>query len=92
MSTNKTDTSPLSGALVTVFGGSGFIGNYVAQALLARGARVRIASRNPERGWALKPLANLGQLQCVHCDMGRLMHRCLEAVLAGDIAMGALQL
>ena len=69
MSINDTDNGPLDGALVTVFGGSGFIGNYVAQALLARGARVRIASRNPERGWALKPLASLGQLQCVHCDI-----------------------
>ena len=71
MSSNDTENSPLDGALITVFGGSGFIGNYVAQALLARGARVRIASRNPERGWALKPLANLGQLQCVHCDITR---------------------
>ncbi|MEM7780733.1 MAG: complex I NDUFA9 subunit family protein [Pseudomonadota bacterium] len=69
----KTDTqsSPLSGELVTVFGGGGFIGNYVAQALLARGARVRIASRNPEKGWPLKPLANLGQLQFAHCDITR---------------------
>lgn len=62
-------TSPLSSALVTVFGGGGFIGNYVAQALLARGARVRIASRNPEKGWPLKPLANLGQLQFARCDI-----------------------
>ncbi len=62
-------TSPLSDALVTIFGGSGYIGNYVAQALLARGSRVRIASRNPEKGWPLKPLANLGQLQFAHCDI-----------------------
>lgn len=61
--------SPLSGSLVTVFGGGGFIGNYVVQALLARGARVRISSRNPEKGWSLKPLANLGQLQFAHCDI-----------------------
>lgn len=62
-------TSPLSEALVTVFGGSGFIGNYVAQALLARGARVRIACRNPKQAWPLKPLANLGQLQFANCDI-----------------------
>jgi len=65
------NASPLSDALVTVFGGGGFIGNYVAQALLARGARVRIASRNPEKAWPLKPLANLGQLQFVRCDITR---------------------
>ncbi len=62
-------TSPLSDALVTIFGGSGFIGNYVAQAMLARGARVRIASRNPHQAWPLKPLANLGQLHFAHCDI-----------------------
>ncbi len=56
-------TSPLNGHLVTVFGGSGYIGNYVAQSLLRRGARLRIASRHPEQSHSLKPLANLGQLQ-----------------------------
>lgn len=65
------NSSPLSGALVTIFGGGGYIGNYVAQAMLARGARVRIASRNPEKGWPLKPLANLGQLQFAKCDITR---------------------
>lgn len=62
-------TEPLKDKLVTIFGGSGFLGNYVAQSLLSRGARVRIASRNPEKGWSLKPLANLGQLQFVRCDI-----------------------
>jgi len=64
-------TSKLSDQLVTVFGGGGYIGNYVAQELLRRGARVRIASRNPEKGFSLKPLANLGQLQFAHCDITR---------------------
>ncbi|WP_394730602.1 complex I NDUFA9 subunit family protein [Altererythrobacter sp. GH1-8] len=61
--------SPLNEKLVTLFGGSGFLGTYVAQALLERGARVRIASRNPERSFSLKPLANLGQLQFARCDI-----------------------
>lgn len=61
--------SVLSNALVAVFGGGGFIGNYVVQALLARGARVRVASRKPETSWPLKPLANLGQLQFAQCDI-----------------------
>lgn len=62
-------TSPLNEKLVTLFGGSGFLGTYVAQALLERGARVRIASRNPEKSFSLKPLANLGQLQFARCDI-----------------------
>lgn len=45
----------LDGKLVVLMGGSGFIGNYVAQALLERGARVRIASRHPEKAFKLKP-------------------------------------
>ncbi|EAQ28235.1 putative NADH dehydrogenase (ubiquinone) 1 alpha subcomplex [Erythrobacter sp. NAP1] len=74
-------TSSLSDALVTVFGGSGYLGNYVAQALLARGARVRIASRNPEKAFPLKPLANLGQLQFAHCDITK--EESLKASLHG---------
>lgn len=66
--------SPLSNALVTVFGGGGFIGNYVVQALLERGARVRVASRKPEKSWPLKPLANLGQLQFARCDITKPEH------------------
>ncbi len=61
--------SALNGKLVVLMGGSGFIGNYVAQALLARGARLRIASRHPERAFNLKPLANLGQIQFARCDV-----------------------
>lgn len=64
-----TSKSALNGKLVVLMGGSGFIGNYVAQAMLARGARLRIASRHPERAFNLKPLANLGQIQFARCDV-----------------------
>ncbi len=67
-------SSPLSGQLVTLFGGSGYIGNYVAQALLARGARLRLASRSPYKAQSLKPLANLGQLQFLPCDITNPTH------------------
>jgi len=67
-------SSPLSGQLVTIFGGTGYIGNYVAQALLARGARIRLASRAPGKAQDLKPLANLGQLQLMPCDITREEH------------------
>ncbi|ANY19315.1 hypothetical protein A6F68_00786 [Tsuneonella dongtanensis] len=64
-------THPLNGKLVTVIGGSGFLGDHVAQALLSKGARVRIASRHPEKAWNLKPLAQLGQLQFARVDATR---------------------
>ncbi len=53
----------LNGKLVVLMGGTGFLGNYVAQALLSRGARLRVCGRNPQTAFNLKPLANLGQLQ-----------------------------
>lgn len=59
----------LDGKLVVLLGGSGFIGRHVAQELLARGARLRIASRHPERAFSLKPLGNLGQVQFARCDV-----------------------
>lgn len=58
----------LSGKIVTVLGGSGFFGRHLAQELLSRGARLRVASRNPQRAYALKPLGNLGQIAFVRCD------------------------
>ena len=73
--------SPLSGQLVTVFGGSGFLGNYVAQNLLKSGARVRIASREPEKAYSLQPLANLGQLQFARCNI--LDERSVEQCVSG---------
>jgi NADH dehydrogenase len=57
--------------LVTVFGGSGFIGRYAAQALLRAGARVRFAERDPRRAFHLKMLGGLGQTQFVAADITR---------------------
>lgn len=57
--------------LVTLFGGSGFIGRYVAQALLKAGARVRFAERDPRRAFFLKPSGGLGQTQFVAADIRR---------------------
>ena len=55
--------------LVTLFGGGGFLGRYVVQALLREGARVRIAGRRPERAYFLRPLGALGQVQFVRADV-----------------------
>ncbi len=59
----------MSDKLITVFGGSGFVGRYIVQALLKSGARVRIAERNPKRAWFLKAQANLGQIQFIAADV-----------------------
>lgn len=55
--------------LVTIFGGGGFVGRQVAQALLARGARVRIAQRDPSTALRVKTLGGLGQVQFIAADI-----------------------
>ncbi len=67
--TSATGDGKLHGKLIVLLGGSGFFGTHLAQELLSRGARLRIASRHPERAYALKPLGNLGQLQFTRCDV-----------------------
>ncbi len=57
--------------LVTLIGGGGFLGRYVAQGLLKAGARVRIAQRDPRQAFFLKPLGGLGQTQFVAADVTR---------------------
>lgn len=78
-------SSPLEGKLVTLIGGSGFIGTHLAQDLLERGARVRIAAREPEKAFTLKPLANLGQIQFARCNA--LDKRSVEACVQGSDAV-----
>ena len=57
--------------LVTLFGGGGFVGRYVAESLLRRGVRVRIASRNPRRDYFIQPLAQVGQFGFVQADIAK---------------------
>ena len=75
----------LRGKLIVLLGGSGFFGAHLAQELLSRGARLRIASRRPERAFILKPLGNLGQLQLTRCDVTDATS--LNAALAGADAV-----
>ena len=55
--------------LVTVFGGSGFLGRYVVRRLAASGARVRVAVRNPEAAAFLTPLGDVGQIVPVQANI-----------------------
>ena len=55
--------------LVTLFGGGGFLGRYVAQELLEAGVRIRIAERNLSNAMHIRPLGGLGQVQMVAADV-----------------------
>jgi NADH dehydrogenase len=55
--------------LVTVFGGSGFLGRYLVQRLAADGARVRVAVRDPEAAAFCKPMGDVGQVVPVQANL-----------------------
>ncbi|WP_176082557.1 complex I NDUFA9 subunit family protein [Martelella sp. HB161492] len=55
--------------LVTVFGGSGFLGRYVVRALAKRGYRIRVAVRRPDLAGFLQPLGNVGQITFVQANL-----------------------
>jgi len=55
--------------LVTVFGGTGFIGRQVVRALAKRGFRVRAAARNEGTGYRLRMLGDVGQIEMVQANV-----------------------
>ncbi len=55
--------------LVTLIGGSGFVGTALAENLARQGWRIRVAVRNPARAMRLKPLGELGQISAVQADI-----------------------
>ncbi|MBI1404649.1 MAG: NAD(P)H-binding protein [Caulobacter sp.] len=55
--------------LVTVFGGTGFIGRQVVRALARKGLRIRVAVRQPGRGYRLRMLGDVGQIEVVQANV-----------------------
>lgn len=55
--------------LVTIFGGSGFIGRHLVQQLARSGYRVRIAVRRPELAGFLQPLGSVSQIEAVEANV-----------------------
>lgn len=67
--------------LITVFGGTGFIGRHLVRRLAARGARLLVISRNPSRGYHLQPMGRVGQIVVRRADLGS--EQALARALAG---------
>ena len=55
--------------MITVFGGSGFIGRYVVRELARQGYRVRVATRRPNLAYELKPMGVPGQIQLAQANL-----------------------
>jgi len=55
--------------IVTVVGGSGFLGRYIVHNLANRGWRVRVAVRNTDRALFLRPMGAVGQIVPVFCNI-----------------------
>lgn len=55
--------------LVTVFGGTGFLGRHVVRALAARGWRIRAACRRPDLAGHLQPMGGVGQIHAVRANL-----------------------
>ena len=55
--------------LVTIFGGSGFVGRYIAQRMAREGWRVRVAVRRPNEAHFVKPYGTVGQVEPILCNI-----------------------
>ncbi|MCO5089154.1 MAG: complex I NDUFA9 subunit family protein [Methylobacteriaceae bacterium] len=64
-----TDGVAVKDRLVTVFGGSGFVGRHVVRELANRGWRVRVACRRPDLAFFLQPLGRVGQVVAIQANV-----------------------
>lgn len=55
--------------LVTIYGGSGFVGRYIARRMAKEGWRVRVAVRRPNEAIFVKPYGVVGQVEPVFCNI-----------------------
>ena len=75
----------MAAGVITVFGGSGFIGRYVVQRLAQQGWTVRVAVRRPDRALFLKTMGVVGQVTPVAADIRS--ERSVAAAVAGADAV-----
>ncbi|WP_288941667.1 complex I NDUFA9 subunit family protein [uncultured Roseovarius sp.] len=71
--------------LVTIYGGSGFVGRYIARRLAKEGWRIRVAVRRPNEAMHVKPYGAVGQVEPVFCNIRD--DNCVRAVMQGADAV-----
>jgi uncharacterized protein YbjT (DUF2867 family) len=72
--------------LITIFGGSGFLGRHVVRALAKRNYRIRVAVRRPDLAGHLQPLGRVGQIHAVQANV-RYRPSVASAVSGSDIVI-----
>lgn len=78
--------------LVTVFGGSGFVGSQVVRALAKSGYRVRVAVRQPNLAYRMRMLGDVGQIEVIQANVRNApsVARALEGAEAAVNLVGVL--
>ncbi|MEO1470122.1 MAG: complex I NDUFA9 subunit family protein [Pseudomonadota bacterium] len=71
--------------IVTIIGGSGFVGRYIARRMARRGWRVRVACRRPNDAHFVRPYGVVGQVEPVQCNVRDAAS--LARVIAGSDAV-----
>jgi uncharacterized protein YbjT (DUF2867 family) len=85
---NRTMSPLPANALVTVFGGSGFIGRHLVRRLAKAGHRVRVAVRRPDLAGHLQPLGGVGQIAFIQANL-RYPESIQRAVEGADAVVNA---
>jgi len=72
--------------LITIFGGSGFVGRQLVQELAKQGHRIRVAVRRPDLAGDTKPLGSVGQVQPIQANV-RFPESVIRAVKGADVVI-----
>ncbi len=80
--------TPSGTGLVTIFGGSGFVGRHTVRALARSGWRVRSATRRPDLAGYLQPMGAVGQIHAVQANL-RYPSSVADAVQGADVVINA---
>lgn len=80
--------APSASGLVTIFGGSGFVGRHTVRALARDGWRIRSATRRPDLAGYLQPMGVVGQIHAVQANL-RYPDSVAEAAVGADVVVNA---
>ena len=78
----------LQNKIITIFGGTGFVGRYIVARLAKQGATIKIATRSTSSGYFLRQFGVVGQIVPVACDYSE--HAINQAVSGSDIVINCL--